>query len=396
MTDPGAVGGFRSEVRSKAPDELGGSDVERALDYFVGTGQVGRAFVNKCVQLAGQFAEQRRAITLATVGGSPDAPDSPPPPPALEPTPLAIHTGAEWIRILTPRIQHERAAIWGDTAAPWTPEEWDDAVSWLREEEELGRGLRQRGESEEVRSLWAELRTVVSRLQQTHGGQELSVSRPRWFLRIMRRGPEGKWEMAHVDAYDSQALQRLGRLSTEVHDVTGFKDYDVAGWVLFGIPPEFERAHVDPPQYRETKVPMFGHTADGQPYPTRVSVTGKGVVVTFRTPDITNDDLRAIREQVQWMWGMKQADDSDDRRFTATDRMVLRAWREAGGASGGRGAAFWEAVRARWALLHRDDPEVPPPPANGEAVRRYHHRTNQKIDLLDHIPSGMEDSNGEA
>ncbi len=114
------------------------------------------------------------------------------------------------------------------------------------------------------------------------------------------------------------------------------------------------------------------------------------VSVTFRTPDVTQDDLGTLRDAVRHAWQRAGGlDPSDRHRLTDAGRALLRAWREAGGPEGRGGRSFWEEVRQGWQALAAADERIPAPPSKVESVRRYWYLLEKKREsgLLNHIPS---------
>lgn len=138
----------------------------------------------------------------------------------------------------------------------------------------------------------------------------------------------------------------------------------MTAWVLFGTPPAFSRARVELPHYSNANIPGYIEV-DGQAIPSRQSVSGMAVRVTFLTPDVRNEDLRILRDEGHRNWRLWSGNQQEeDFRFTWADKALLVAWRKAGGPTGRRGEDFWEDVRTEWYALSSEDPRSPKPPAS--------------------------------
>ena len=227
---------FRAVV-DEAAAHLTESSRRRAVDFFVEHDWVGRARLADCVELAGVFEEHGPS-------GIPSLPE----------TPLGVYTAEEWIRLLTPRIEDEREAIWGERSPPWTPDAWQDAARWLREQEERGRealGLLEGGG-------WGDQPIEIDELAGVVADRLAELGRPApWDLRICYKYWTvqfwseqegglfgGHWTITHVCSFGSRPLISIGRLCEEVSNATGIHETDVASWVLFGVLPSFQRAKV--------------------------------------------------------------------------------------------------------------------------------------------------------
>ena len=356
----------------------------RAVQFFVNQGWTGRPNAAKCVELAGQFEAQARASNDDRGAA------------VLPETPLSTYAGEEWVRILTPRIEEEREFIWGTPAAPWNPEQWNEGVQWLLAEEKRGRealGIPAgRRETEEATELWLQLEEPATRLEEITGWDVTLRVRTR-SVQLLR--PSNKeWEITSVEAFGSKAIRRIERLCDEVSAVTGFQTQDVTAWVLYGIAPVFMRAYVK--EWRHAHIRLPGpHREPDPPDPGINLARSFTVSVTFRTPDVTQDDLGTLRDAVRHAWQRAGGlDPSDRHRLTDAGRALLRAWREAGGPEGRGGRGFWEEVRQGWQALAAADERIPAPPSKVESVRRYWYLLEKKREsgLLNHIPSTTSNS----
>lgn len=368
MTDAESIRVFRESVRGKS-GHLSPAAVKRAVDWHVRQHRVGRRFEAEAVELAGQFDAQAEAMSQTPSKGRAST--------ELTNTPVSEYTGSEWVRVFTPRIEAERKQVWGTPSAPWVPGEGEKALAWLLAEEERGRevlgipeGEFQNAESAEIRARVAEMYEPLSRAT----GCDVSLHlRGRYIELIHEAG--GKWWPMQVEAFGSAALSRLGRVCDEIHEVTGFLTRDVTAWLMFDVTPEFHRADF------ETRYAHAVTDRDGG------VVHATTVTVTFRTPDVTLDDLRQVREVVERLWeGRDAPTETKDRRLTWRDNTLLRAWREAGGP--GSGSEFWDGVRHRWrelAVADSDPERTPLPPASGESCRRYFYRLQKKLAAMHHM-----------
>ncbi|MEX1258508.1 MAG: hypothetical protein WEG36_12900 [Gemmatimonadota bacterium] len=372
--DPELVQGFREDVQMKAR-HLDEEAIEKAVRYHVEVaGRVGLAYVAQCVQLAGMFAEQAGA--------------SPSPSPSRHPGDL--HVGTEWIRLLSGRINAEREAIWSTPEPPWAPSDWEEAVLWLRIEEDRGReALTALESSEEWRALKEGVERGVSALGQM-AGEKVTLQRPRHWIRLLQRFGE-EWRAVFVEAFGSRPLRQLSIAAREIQEAAGFIDHEVSAWILFGIPPEFRPTSVEL-RHVSIRVPGWAEVfVDGTPQwtPTHGTIPGKRVEVTLRSPYLTPDDYSALREEVRALWwsGADEEPEESRARFTPTDRAFDRAWRDVGGPLRPRGKELWEDVRERWLALSASDPSFPEPPQSVASVRRYFYRVKEKKgSLLDHAP----------
>lgn len=380
MSESEDVRVFRERVEQGA-QHLSSEAVQRAVDYFLGQAKVGRSHVAGCVELAGLFTE--------VAGAKTDAPRADP----LPSSPLGTYTGEAWVAALTPRVEEERGRLWGTPDPPWTPDQWQEAVRWLEEQEREGRRLLGVPEGEwtneaadEVRAAMAEHLPRLTKLT----GWRTEIVYHRYQVRIFSRA-EGRWTITSVEAFGSTALRRIARFCAEVSEVTGFPEHDVAAWVLFGVAPVFRRAEVLGADY--AYIDLGGQAVEPDPETGdsgRRIARSTSVSVVFRSPDVTHEDLRHAREALRRSWQLAGAPDVDDRqRLTEADRALLTAWRQAGGPDGRRGQDFWRDVQQRWHVMAAADPRLPSPPERSESIRRYWYLLEKKRagGLLSHIPS---------
>jgi len=371
MSETNEVLEFRTAVARKAA-HLPNDEVKRAVDWYARTCRIGKRHQSECVELAGQFSLAAAPTDRARVT-------------PLSRTPFSEYMGQEWVRVLNPRIEAERDAIWGNPDPPWNPTHWEKGVQWLLQEERRARaelGISD-GEEEtgEARQLWNDLLAQLPRLQEVTGHRVSIHSDPLLVLFWSDTGEGRKW--MGVEALGSPSLQRISRLCKEVNQATGFAEQAVTAWMLFGVLPIFTRAQVETLFYH---VDLPGTVQRGEDqFP--AGVQARAVTVTFRTPDLSTDDLRRLRDAIRTMWS-RDAEPSKGHRFTQRDVALLQAWRDCGGPSAKTGVQFWEDVRVRWDALFRQDPEhFPPPPKKAVSVRRYWYRIQDKQEILKHLPA---------
>ena len=220
-------------------------------------------------------------------------------------------------------------------------DDYDMAVAWLRREEgaELKR-RKQLPDGTDRNGLRRALATAVQARSVPYGTNDGDATH-------------------RVTAQPGGALDALARAASDVARLTSFHEASVVALILADLTPL-----LPPVQARWRAIPLS--SVDG------VVKWRNEVTVTFRSPEINDKQLRALRRRIRRVWGAERR-----KLLTKLDQKLLRAISERGGPPRhGKRRQYWQeianeiglksaaAARLRYARLQkrlRDEEKKRPP-----------------------------------
>jgi hypothetical protein len=204
-------------------------------------------------------------------------------------------------------------------------------------------------ESLEYEQLRDALDDAVTAIEESTGWRtDYDGLKPWYVLRedLRERGKLVLWEII-----SRSRLFALARAAHFIAHCAGFPEEDVVRLILTGAEPRLPRAQIQVRTHARKLPdlePVYRWPSDDPDVIGRTEVS-----VTFRTPDLTLDDLKEVFAMIKAQWAAKPTKD----RVTDADLLLHEIMRDMGQlrSTGKRPHGFWDAVHAEWIARGGDD-----------------------------------------
>jgi hypothetical protein len=331
-----------------------------------------------CIELAGRF-EAFRANAPAQPGMSEHR---------LEPlTPGMIIVSDELTRHITSSVELVRQVFFGSTDAPFSS--YEEVATWL---EEMGQHqaytcrykecsvngqitynpkliVQNPERDQQLQALERKICELYTQWGELTGEAVPPSFPPKYrYLPYLRRDGKGRLWPEEFPACAGSRLAKLYDRSYSMAEATGFSQLSVVMYILMGTKPLLSPFTV---RFERKPSPTFDVV--------RVQAT-----IKIETPDITDEQWRAIRQELRQAWGIDNTTrlDEDDQRLQSIVEQL-------GGVPQRRGKmTFWEKACQEWNRQERQKAELKQQQGctyalnlhkNGKTTRMRYDRLTQKL-----------------
>jgi hypothetical protein len=331
---------FRANVVAACSDLVPVAARDQAIAHYVETGQMARAAVASCVQLAGRFADHHGVIAAPHVKGGSKASA----PAAAAPLPAdVILTSDQIVKIVRPWVEAVRVDVFGSAAPPFT--DLKDVEEWMRNHRTEHPDFSDASREDSER---AALRDHLKRVEELAGRECVITSRARR-LRFMWPTRDNLVS-GNIPAPVGSPAYRLRVAADQISEATFFPASSVLRWVLLGIEPVL-------PAYRITAA--HGGSVKGQRTEPALSANralNQGLtkyVVEIFSEGLTFEQLRRVHQEIRAYVGADAGPSEGAQRkpLTERNRRLLEIIERNGGAPPAKGQgkiAWWEGIKAEW------------------------------------------------
>jgi hypothetical protein len=318
---------FRMIVSMRKPPEVGEESLAAASDFFVEQGDTQERHVSRCIQLAGRF-ENHHASSQENAG-------------LLERrlvplTPGMLMISDDLTGRITPEVEHLRQELFENTHAPFSSKK--EAALWI---EQQGQQQDYTLSFKEGVTTWVDQTDPQRRQQLEAIRQEIEGLYRQWtaltgetvrpfspnrrFLPYVRPSEKGRLWPEEFPVCAGSPLAKLYEVSHKIAQATGFAQQSVVTYILTGTKPLLSPLTVH--------IHRMGNVT--------FNTTRVQAVVECNTPDVTDEQLRAIRREIRHAWEAENT-----KLLSEDDRQLLSIVERFGDVPQRRGdkKPFWEKV----------------------------------------------------